>query len=323
MSPGRSFINASEIGHVVGTLATPVLVDVTERAPCSIQEVGEVLLATLQARLDLHHVAIGLVLRERQVEEVVRPLAGVRAHQVGRHVVGGPEHRVEVERAAAGERRDLVERHEGAPQHHRVAQVVEAAPAGAAGELGVLPWREKRVMVAGELAELLDDDGLGRHVDADRQRLGGEDHLHQAFDEARLNRLLERGHHARVVRGDAGFQLHEELGVAQHRQIGGIDAAEACLDDVADAFAIGGAGEVHAGSDHAARCLVALVATEDEADGRQHPVPLERLDHFEPRWCEQAPSALLLVALAVATAARGFRIEAHRVVVGAAVHQHR
>lgn len=83
-------------------------------------------------------------------------------------------------------------------------------------------------MVAGELAELLDDDGLGRHVDADRQRLGGEDHLHQAFDEAGLHGLLERGHHARVVRGDAGFQLHEELGVARHRQIGGIDAAEAC-----------------------------------------------------------------------------------------------
>ena len=59
-----------------------------------------------------------------------------------------------------------------------------------------------------------------RHVDADGQRLGGEDHLHEAVDEALLDDLLHRRHHAGVVRGDADVELGDELGVAEHVEVG-------------------------------------------------------------------------------------------------------
>ena len=52
-----------------------VLVEVAVRAACRVAEIAQVLLAPFEARLDLHHVAVGLVLGERQVEQVVRPLA--------------------------------------------------------------------------------------------------------------------------------------------------------------------------------------------------------------------------------------------------------
>ena len=42
------------------------------------QQLGEVRLAALEPGLDAHHVAVGLVLGERQVEQVVGLLAGVR-----------------------------------------------------------------------------------------------------------------------------------------------------------------------------------------------------------------------------------------------------
>ena len=65
-----------------------------------------------------------------------------------------------MERAAAGQRGHLVERHERAPQHDGVAEVVDAAAPGPAGELGVLPRRQELVVVAGELGQLLDHDVL-------------------------------------------------------------------------------------------------------------------------------------------------------------------
>ena len=77
------------------------------------------------------------------------------------------------------------------------------ASPGPAGQLGELRRGQESWRVAGELRELLDHDGAGRHVDAERQRLGGEHDLHQALDEALLDRLLNGGHHAGVVGGDA------------------------------------------------------------------------------------------------------------------------
>ena len=69
--------------------------------------------------------------------------------------------------------------------------IVDASPTGPAGELGVLPGRQELVVLARELGELLDDDRARRHVYPERQRLRCEHDLHQTFDEARLDRLLE------------------------------------------------------------------------------------------------------------------------------------
>ena len=146
-------------------------------------------------------------------------------------------------------------------------------------------------MVAGELGQLLDHHGLGRHVDADRQRLGGEHHLDQPLDEARLDDLLERRHHPGVVGGDARLELGEERAVAEHGEVGGIDRPQAGVDDLADAIALGAGGQPRAGGQHCLGGLVALVAAEDEVDRRQHPVLLEQIDDLEPRRREQAAAA--------------------------------
>ena len=148
-----------------------------------------------------------------------------------------------------GQRGDLVERHERAPQHDGVALVVDAPPAGPPGQLGVLPRREHLVVVAGELRQLLDDDRAGRHVDADGERLGGEHDLDQPLDEAGLDDLLERRHHAGVVGGDAGLELGEELAVAEHGEVVVGEPVEAGVDDLADAVALGAVGQAQPGGE--------------------------------------------------------------------------
>ena len=103
-----------------------------------------------------HRVAVGVELRERQVEEPARFGAFVALHEVGGHVVGGPERRRQLVGAPRREARHLLEGDERIPQHDGVPDVVDAAPAGAARELRVLPRREELVVLAGELRQLLD-----------------------------------------------------------------------------------------------------------------------------------------------------------------------
>ena len=60
---------------------------------------------------------------------------------------------------------------------------IDPPPAGASGELGVLPRGQIGVGLAVELAQPLEDDGARWHVDAQRQGLGCEDGLDQPPDE--------------------------------------------------------------------------------------------------------------------------------------------
>jgi hypothetical protein len=88
--------------------------------------------------------------------------------------------------------------------HRTTASPTGSIPAARPSrQLGVLAGRERLVALAVELREPLDHDRPRRHVDAEGERLGGEDHLHEAGREARLDRLLERRHHPGVVGGDA------------------------------------------------------------------------------------------------------------------------
>ena len=96
---------------------------------------------------------------------------------------------------AASAKGDLVR-----PGHHRVALVVEAPPPGAPGELEVLARGEHGPPRPAVLGEAFDDHRPGRHVDAQRERLGGEDDLEQPGGEALLHRLAEQRDQPGVVR---------------------------------------------------------------------------------------------------------------------------
>ncbi len=189
-----------------------------------------------------------------------------------------------MERAAGRERGDLIEGHERTPQHDRVAEIVDAATARPSGQLRVLAGREERMVIAGELRQLLDHHRPRRHVDTDRQRLGGEHHLHETLREAGFDDLLERRHHARVVSSDPGLQLREELPVAEDSEIVLLHPGQPALDDLADADALVDARQLHAGSQARLRRFGARVAAEDEVDRRQHVLGVEAFDDLEPRW---------------------------------------
>jgi hypothetical protein len=76
--------------------------------------------------------------------------------------------------ADGGDVDDLVETDEARVEDHAVADHVDAAPAGSAGELGVVTGLEEGVSLPVELGERVEHDRPGRHVDPERQRLGGE-----------------------------------------------------------------------------------------------------------------------------------------------------
>ena len=57
---------------------------------------------------------------------------------------------------------------------------------------------------------------------------------------------------------------------------------EAGVDDAPDARPLGVVGQADPGGEHAARCLVALVAAEDEDDGRQQPALGQQVDDLQP-----------------------------------------
>ena len=176
----------------------------------------------------------------------------------------------------------MIEGHERAPAHDRVAALVDAAAARASGELRVLAGCEELVTLAGELRQLLDDDGARGHVDTEREGLGREHDLHEPGGEGLLDRLLHRGHHARMVRGEARLETGEPLVVAQDVEVGVGEGRGAHLGDLPDGLAFVGLGEAQSRGETLLDRLVAAVATEDERDRGEHVLVGEELDRLDP-----------------------------------------
>src|SRR6478609_5834598 len=109
--------------------------------------------------------------------------------------------------------------------------------------------------LAVELHQLLEHDRAGRHVDAEGERLGGEDGL------------------------DAPVG---EVPVAEHRQVLVSEALDALLDDPAVALALCLVDEAHPAGQQLAHGGLAASTTEDEGDRRQQPLTLEPLDDLVP-----------------------------------------
>jgi hypothetical protein len=162
-------------------------------------------------------------------------------------------------------------------QDHCRTLGVDAAPPGAPGELGVVPRLEHLVALAGELAEALQDDGARRHVDSQRQGLGGEDETNQPTRKQLFHGLLHRRHQPGVMRGDTRLEAVQPPLVPDHRQIGGAEVAGVGLGEVLDLGGLGGAGEAQPSSHDSLHRIVASLAGEDEVDRGQQPLVAQEL----------------------------------------------
>ena len=243
--------------------------------------------------------------------------------QVHGHVVRRPERRLERIGPGGGQAGHGLGIHPGLPQHDAVSLDVDATTAGAAGELGVLPRRDVGVGLAVPLAQLLDDDRPGRHVDAQGERLGGEDDLHEAAEEELLDTLLEPGQHARVVGGDAASEAVEELGVAEHPEVVLGKVRDPLLDERVDLVALLGGGQSQVRIQALLHRRIAADPAEDEHDRGQQAGPVELLDDLGPRG-DPHPAAVADVASAagLVAALRARRASVAQLPAGEVVARH-
>ena len=257
-----------------------------------LEEVAEVALRRLTVPLErvvgladlAHHPddgTVGLELSERLLQQLARGLASHLVDEVDRHVVRRAERGVERVRPRRRETRDLLGVELRLPQHHAVTLDVDAATSRTAGELGVLPRRHVHVRLAVPLGEPLDDDRPGGHVDAERQRLGGEDDLDEAVAEQLLDDLLERGQHAGVVGGDTATQPLAQLVEAEDVQVLVGQVRARLVDAVLDLASLVGSGQHDPGVEQLLDGGCTARAAEHEHDGGQQTLGLELLHHLD------------------------------------------
>ncbi len=225
----------------------------------------------------------GLPLREGPAQDGVRRLAVEAAHQVHRQVVGRPEGRAKVRGWGHRDPGDLRKVDLARPRHDRVAFRIEPPAAGPARQLEVLARGERGPPGAAVLGEALDHHRAGRHVDAQRQGLGGEHDLQQAGLEALLHRLAEERDQACMVRRESALQPFEPLVVAEHAQVLVGQRLDATLGDLPDGDALVRVGEAHAVAHDLADRVVACGAAEDEHDRGQHLELAELVHHLGPQ----------------------------------------
>ena len=170
-----------------------------------------------------------------------------------------------------------------------------------------------------ELRQLLDDNGTGRHVDPERERLGREHRLHESFDEARLDRLLERRHHSGVVGREAVLEGSQEPVVPEHIEIVITKRANLVFDDGGDVASLLRQREPKAAGEARRDGVVTRSTAEDEVDGREHVVLLEGIDDFDPPRRRNCPAPVRPHLQRVL----GLPVELRRVRVGTAAHERR
>ena len=130
--------------------------------------------------------------------------------QVEDHIVTEVESRVEPVRLALDHVFGVLGLELLVDHHDDDTPVVETTPTGPTRHLDVLARRERPEFFAVKLADVVEDDRLGRHVEADRERLGRKEHLDQALLEENLDDLLENRQQAAVVDSDAAFEERQQ-----------------------------------------------------------------------------------------------------------------
>ncbi len=174
----------------------------------------------------------GLPLRERAVQDLVRGAAVEARHQIDREVVRRPEGGAQVRGRRRCDAGRLRERGFGRPGDDGVTLLVKAAAPGAAGQLQVLPRRQRRAPRTAVLGEAFDHHRTCGHVDAEREGLGGEDDLQQAGLEALLHGFPEGRHQTGMVGRHTAFEALEPLVVAEDPQVLVAEGFDSALGDL-------------------------------------------------------------------------------------------
>ena len=131
-----------------------------------------------------------------------------------------------------------------------------------------------------ELDQLLQHDRAGRHVDAQRERLGGEDDLDQAFVKELFHNVPKRRQHARVVRRKTSDENAAPAQEAENLQVFLRNVSHTVIDNLGDALLLISVSEFCASSADLRQRAFAARAGEDENDRGQHVHGAEHADNI-------------------------------------------
>ena len=242
-------------------------------------------------------VAIGLELSERAFHDALRPFVTECLQEVDTHVVARCEGGNQRICARGCETCDSFRIHCRGPLHHGIADGVDTTTASATCHLRVLARREIHVCFSVELDQLLQHDCAGRHVDAQCERLGGEDDLDQAFVKELFHNVPERRQHARVVRRKTTDEDAAPAQEAENLQVLLRNVSHTVIDNLFDALLLIPVGEFCARSTDLCERTFAARAGEDENNRGQHIHGAEHADNIAT--LRRAELALPLISPAV------------------------
>ena len=249
-----------------------------------------------------HHGAVRLELGEGLLDKPNRIIEPIHGQHVDGHVVARLKlrnQRVCAGRGQPGNRMGVQRR---CPLHYGVADVVDAAAPRTPGQLRVLARSQIDMGLAIELDHLLQHDRARRHVDAQRKRFGGEDHLDQTAYKELLDDVLKRWQQTCVVGGKATHPSGAQLFEVEHFKVFAGNAFHAVVDNLLDLGALLRSRQFLAGTQALEQCAVAAGAGKDEHDRGQHVLALQYGDDL------RAPNRTHFV-LAASTATAGTRTE--------------
>ena len=171
---------------------------------------------------------------------------------------------------------------------------------------------EQLVPVAGELRQLVDDHATCREVDAECQRLGGEDHPHESLGEAELYGLLERRDLAGMMTRHPSFESLEPGRAVEESEVAGIETGKALLCDRPDPQGLLVVGESRPGAHDRGGRFVTAPAAEHEPDHREELACLEHVEQLETVWGSpgtvRSPSPVLALTSQIRVEAGAFGV---------------
>ncbi len=152
-------------------------------------------------------------------------------------------------------------------QHNSSAFAVDSSSSRPTGQLGVVARLDDLVFLAVELRQSFQDHRPRRHVDSQRQRLGGEYQLHEPGNEQVFDRLFEGWHHSRMMSCHAPLEPTQPGGITEGTQVLAGQMLRQYRGTPSNLVSLRRRGELNARRRYRLRCLIAPRSREDEIDG--------------------------------------------------------